>query len=318
MKSIASAPGKVILFGEHFVVYGIRALLCSIDKRVTVTSQTTDEKMIKIKSDVGHIEISNNSLSSMNESTPELLKPFLYIVKRTLERFKKDVGFEVKIESEIPPGIGLGSSSACCVAAAASITALFEKPSREEILKLAIEAERTIFENTSGADSSVCTFGGLMEYDIKNGFKKINSKADFSLVVADSKQTHQTSELVENVRKFRENNEDLFESLCTQESVLVQNALFALEKNDLASLGLLMSENQALLERIGVSTERLGLLIKEAKKTAYGAKITGAGGGGCIIALTDKSNLDQTLVNLKNFSDCFAAKIDYRGLLDTF
>ena len=120
------------------------------------------------------------------------------------------------------------------------------------------------------------------------------------------------------MRRFRENNEDLFESLCTQESVLVQNALFALEKNDLAALGLLMSENQILLERIGVSTERLGLLIKEAKKTAYGAKITGAGGGGCIIALTDKSNLDQTLVNLKNFDDRFAAKIDYRGLLDTF
>ncbi|MGI0041569.1 MAG: mevalonate kinase, partial [Nitrosopumilaceae archaeon] len=286
MKSVASAPGKVILFGEHFVVYGIRALLCSIDKRVTVTSQTIDEKMIKIKSDIGHIEISNNSLSIMNKSTPESMKPFLYIVKRTLERLKKNVGIEVKIESEIPPGIGLGSSSACCVAAAASITALFEKLSREEILKLAIEAERTIFENTSGADCSVCTFGGLMEYDIKNGFKKINSKADFSLVIANSKQTHQTSELVENVRRFRENNEDLFESLCTQESVLVQNALFALEKNDLAALGLLMSENQILLERIGVSTERLGLLIKEAKKTAYGAKITGAGGGGCIIALT--------------------------------
>ena len=318
MKSVASAPGKVILFGEHFVVYGIKALLCSIDKRITVTSQTTDEKMIKIKSDIGHIEISNNSLSSMNESTSELMKPFLYIIKKTLERFKKDVGLEVKIESEIPPGIGLGSSSACCVAAAASITALFEKLSREEILKLAIEAERTIFENTSGADCSVCTFGGLMEYGIKSGFKKINSKADFALVIANSKQAHHTNELVEKVRKFRENNEDLFVFLCTQESVLVQNALLALEKNDLPRVGLLMSENQAFLDRIGVSTETLDLLIKEAKKTAYGAKITGAGGGGCIIVLTDKSNLNQTLANLKNYGECFAAKIDYRGLLDTF
>src|SRR3990172_8694893 len=290
MKSVASAPGKVILFGEHFVVYGISALLCSIDKRIIVTSQTTDEKMIKIESDIDHIEMSNNSLSIMNESTPKTMKPFLYIIKKTLERFKKDVGIEVKIESEIPPGIGLGSSSACCVAAAASITALFEKLSREEILKLAIEAERTIFENTSGADCSVCTFGGLMEYDIKNGFKKINSKADFVLVITNSKQTHQTSELVEKVRKFR-------------------------EKNDLSRLGLLMSENQAYLERIGVSTGTLDVFIKEAKKTAYGAKITGAGGGGCIIALTDKSNLNQTLANLRNCGECFTAKIDYRGLL---
>ena len=318
MKSVASAPGKVILFGEHFVVYGTKAVLCSIDKKITVTSQTIDEKMIKIKSDIGNITVRTDSLSYMDESTAGLLKPFLYIVKKALEKFKKDVGIEIKIESEIPPGIGLGSSSACCVSAAASITGLFEKLSKEEILKLAIEAERTIFENTSGADCSVCTFGGLIEYDIRNGFKRINSKADFSLVVANSNQSHQTSKLVENVRKFRENNEDLFAFLCEQESTIVQGALLALEKNDLATLGLLMSENQTLLERIDVSTEKLALLIKEAKKTAFGAKITGAGGGGCIIALTAKSNLDQTLANLKNYGDCFATKIDYQGLSDTF
>ena len=318
MKSVASAPGKVILFGEHFVVYGTKAVLCSIDKKITVTSQTIDEKMIKIKSDIGNITVRTDSLSYMDESTAGLLKPFLYIVKKALEKFKKDVGIEIKIESEIPPGIGLGSSSACCVSAAASITGLFEKLSKEEILKLAIEAERTIFENTSGADCSVCTFGGLIEYDIRNGFKRINSKADFSLVVANSNQSHQTSKLVENVRKFRENNEDLFAFLCEQESTIVQGALLALEKNDLSTLGLLMSENQTLLERIDVSTEKLALLIKEAKKTAFGAKITGAGGGGCIIALTAKSNLDQTLANLKNYGDCFATKIDYQGLSDTF
>jgi len=313
MKSIASAPGKVILFGEHFVVYGIKAILCSIDKKVTVTSQIIDEKKIKIKSDIGEVETDIDSLSATKGSI-ELMKPFLHIVKKTLERSKKNVGIEIKIESEIPAGIGLGSSSACCVAVAASVTGLFKRLPKEEILKIAIEAERTIFENTSGADCSVCTFGGLMEYDMKNGFKKINSKADFDLVIANSKQAHLTSEIVENVRKFRENNEDLFSSFCDQESSIIQNALAALEKNDIVTLGLLMSENQDLLERIDISTEMLAILIKEAKKTSFGAKITGAGGGGCIIALVDKSNLKKTLSNLKNYSECFSAKIDYNGL----
>ncbi|MGI0027878.1 MAG: mevalonate kinase [Nitrosopumilaceae archaeon] len=316
MKSVASAPGKVILFGEHFVVYGIKAILCSIDKRITSTSQIIDEKKIKIKSDIGNVEISTDSLSTPDKSM-DVMKPFLYIAKKALEKLGKNVGIEIKIDSEIPAGIGLGSSSACCVAVTASVMGLFDKLPKEEILKIAIEAERTIFENTSGADCSVCTFGGLMEYDMKNGFKKINSKANFDLVIANSKQAHFTSEIVENVRRFRENNEDLFASFCDQESILIENALVALEKNDLESLGLLMSKNQDLLERINISTEKLALLIKEAKKTSFGAKITGAGGGGCIIALVDKSNLEKTLSNLKVYSECFSAKIDFNGLAYT-
>src|SRR5713226_4644668 len=164
MKSVASAPGKVILFGEHFVVYGIKAILCSIDKRITATSEIIDEKKIKIKSDIGNVEISTDSLSTPNRSM-DVMKPFLYIAKKALEKLGKNVGIEIKIDSEIPVGIGLGSSSACCVAVTASVMGLFEKLPKEEILKIAIEAERTIFENTSGADCSVCTFGGLMEYD---------------------------------------------------------------------------------------------------------------------------------------------------------
>ncbi|MGI0069119.1 MAG: mevalonate kinase family protein, partial [Nitrosopumilaceae archaeon] len=145
MKSIASAPGKVILFGEHFVVYGIKAILCSIDKRITATSQIIDEKKIKIKSDIGNVEINTDSLSRP-DSSMNMMKPFLYIAKKSLEKSGKNVGIEIKIDSEIPAGIGLGSSSACCVAVTASVTGLFEKLSKEEILKIAIEAERTIFE----------------------------------------------------------------------------------------------------------------------------------------------------------------------------
>ncbi|MGQ0796144.1 MAG: mevalonate kinase [Nitrosopumilaceae archaeon] len=313
MKSIASAPGKVILFGEHFVIYGTKAILCSIDKRIKVTSQTINEKKIKIRSELGSLEA---DLDSTEDN--ELMKPFVYLANHVLKKFDKNHGIEIKIESEIPPGIGLGSSSASCVAAAASISGLFEKLSKEDILKLAIDAERTIFKNTSGADCSVCTFGGLAEYDIKNGFKKINSKSDFDLVIANSKKSHHTSEVVDKVRKFKENNSDLFESLSKQESNLIKDALCCLEKNDLSQIGSLMSKNQILLEQIGVSTDEIDALVKEAKKTAFGAKITGAGGGGCIIALADKSHLAQTLNNLKNYSEVFSTRIDNRGLVDTF
>ena len=315
MKSSASAPGKVILFGEHFVVYGTKAILCAINKRIRVTSQVIDERKIKIKSDMGIVEV---EVGSSSNNSIDQMKPIVFLATHTLKRLNENCGIEIKIESEIPSGIGLGSSSASCVAAAESITGLIEKLPKEDILKLAIEAERTIFKNTSGADCSVCTFGGLAEYDIKNGFKKINSKAEFDLIIANSKQPHLTSKVVEKVRKFRENNKELFASLYKQESEIIQNALLALAKNDLPVIGSLMSKNQLLLEQIGVSTDRLDLLVKEAKKTSFGAKITGAGDGGCMIALVDKSNLGQTLTNLKNHEDVFSARIDYGGLLDTF
>ena len=79
-----------------------------------------------------------------------------------------------------------------------------------------------------------------------------------------------------------------------------------------------MSKNQALLEQIGVSTDKLDILVKEAKKTSFGAKITGAGGGGCIIALVDKSNITPTLTNLKDYAEVFSTRIDNRGLVNTF
>ncbi len=88
----------------------------------------------------------------------------------------------------------------------------------------------------------------------------------------------------------------------------------SLKENNLNELGSLMLKNHELLRQIGVSTEKIDLLIKEAKKTAYGAKITGAGGGGCIIALVDNSNTKDTLDNLRKISDCFITKIDYNGL----
>ncbi|OLB90998.1 MAG: hypothetical protein AUH25_03650 [Thaumarchaeota archaeon 13_1_40CM_38_12] len=134
-------------------------------------------------------------------------------------------------------------------------------------------------------------------------------------MIANSSQVHNTKEIVRQVRTFKEKNVDFFDQLCKQEDEIVNEALSALKKNDLNTLGLLMSKNQDLLQEIKVSTKQIDLLIREAKKTSYGAKITGAGVGGCIISLVDNSNLAATIDNLKKVADCFPVKIDYQGLL---
>jgi mevalonate kinase len=315
MKSIASAPGKIILFGEHFVVYGIKAILCSIDKRITATSQFLDENVIRIRSSLGDSTMELNSLNNLEDVRQKFMKPFFYIAQKAREENSVKQGIEIVLESEIPAGVGLGSSSAACVAATASVNGLFNRLSKDEIVKKAIEAERVIFKQNSGADSSVSTFGGLVTYDLKNGFQNIPSRNDLSFVIANSAQVHDTQDVVQQVRSFKEKNEDIFRKLCEQEIEIFDNATISLKENNLNQLGSLMLKNHDLLKQIGISTEKIDQLVIEAKKTSYGAKITGAGGGGCIISLVDNSNMKNTLDNLRKLSDCFLAKIDYNGLL---
>jgi len=313
LKSKASAPGKVILFGEHFVVYGVKAILCAINKRISVTAEKSEENKISIKSNIGNLTLEPNKLISEINSP---LKPFYYLANKMIQN--QNTGIKIVVESDIPLGVGLGSSSACCVAGAAAISRLFHKTSKEEILRLAIESEKTIFENTSGADCTVCTYGGIMEYDKENGFDKIESEPNFHLVIANSNIEHSTESVVARVREFKEKNETKFATLCNNESKLVKDVLGLLKENNIKELGCKVIQNQKYLETIGISNDKLREMIQLGQNKSFGAKITGAGGGGCIFALTDESNLDQTMNQFKEKNyDCFSVKIDFKGL-DTF
>ena len=310
MKSKASAPGKVILFGEHFVVYGVKAILCSINKRVTVTAEKTSEKKISINSEIGKLILEPDK-SILEINSP--LKPFYYLANKAIKN--EDTGIHIEIDSDIPLGAGLGSSSACCVAGAAAIFKLFRKVSKEEVLKLAIEAERTIFENTSGADCTVCTYGGIMEYSKNNGFKKIEDEPNYQLVIINSNIEHSTQSMVSKVKKFKNKNEEEFSKLSNLESELVEDVLKLVKKNKIKEIGEKMNENQKYLETLGISNNQLTEIIKIAQESSFGAKITGSGGGGCIFALTNESDLEGILKEFKDGDyECFSTKIDFEGL----
>lgn len=311
MKSIASAPAKIILFGEHFIVYGGKAILCSINKRITVESELTKTGQIEIESSLGKLKTSK---SDSYKNADSVFRPIVYIAQRMLEKFHSESGIKIIVRSEFPSGVGLGSSSACCVAAAGSISGLFGNHTKEEILKMSIDAEKTIFENTSGADCTACVYGGILEYSKDGHIRRLEFVPKFDLVVANSGIVHSTSNVVSMVRRFKDERQDVFASLRAQESSLIEEALNALQKNDSAKIGKLMTQNQGFLEKIGVSNETLRDMISLAKDASYGAKITGAGGGGCIIALADKTNLDKTQSALAEKYECFSAKIDTVGL----
>ena len=311
MKSIASAPAKIILFGEHFVVHGTPAILAAIDKRVTVTSTFTENKTLKINSQLGTLEV---PISSSHEEAKSEFKPFIYLANKMINSHQDVNGLEITIDSDIHIGVGLGSSSACCIAATASIFGLFKEISSEEILKMSIEAEKTIFPDTSGADCTVCAYGGIIEYDKINGSKKNTDASNLNLLIANSMIPHSTKRSVGKVSKFKEDDEDRFSQLCVLETKLIDEVNLALKNKDLITLGLKMSENQKYLEEIQVSNDTLRYMISSLKEISLGAKITGAGDGGCIIALVKDENLDKVPALLGKDKEYFSAKIDTRGV----
>ena len=309
MISRASSPGKVILFGEHFVVYGVNAILSAINRRVTVTAESVGDHLITIKSGPDRLRLEPGC--EIAEVDPHL-RPLYFIADRMLKHGRG--GVDITVGSEIPPGMGLGSSSACCVAGAAAISGLFCRMSNDAILGLAIDAERSIQPDTSGADCTVCTHGGTLLYGRGAGFSRIRHGTDIRLVIASSATAHSTGRMVSAVRRHANGDPGGFAGICAKESELVGRAAALLEAGDVAGMGELASRNQSYLESIGVSNGTLGGMIRTADGPSFGSKITGAGGGGCIIALTDATNTRRTMDALAVYHECFSTRIGCKGL----
>ena len=326
----ASAPAKVILFGEHFVVYGSPAILAAINKRISVDARTIihDENKIVIRSDIGVAgEYRNNGEFNALEGGSKakaVLDPLYGSIRQVLlmrnkKKKKKNIGIEIGISSRVPPGIGLGSSAASCVATVAAVDSLFQKnPSRQKVCELAIESERLIHNRTSGADCYVSTFGGLMQYYGKSkSFKNIETKRSLSLVVASTGIKHSTSDLVAGVKRFKDTNRILFESLSKQASDICLQACTAIKSGKCDKIGELMNENQIILQQIGISHHKVRDIIDICSKAgAMGAKITGAGGGGAVIALAaSKQESTKIASHVKAAGyQSFEVEIDYKGL----
>ena len=311
MTSKASAPGKIILFGEHFVVHGVKAILCAINKRAIVISKKNETQNIFIKSSLGENTIPISESLDNIEST---FKPFFFIAKKIINENNFSNGVDIEIQSEIPIGAGLGSSSACCVAAVLSISNLFSKLDKNQILELAIEAEKTIFPNTSGADCTVSVFGGIIDYQKYNGYEIIETNHEFDFIVVNSKKSHSTNIVVNRVNEFKNENKKIFDDLCGEESKLIEKAIDSLQKFDLETIGKCMAQNQIFLEQLGVSNDLLLSIVKLVEKETFGAKITGAGDGGCVIALTEKNKKDSVLEHIKVEHESYPVTIDKVGM----
>jgi mevalonate kinase len=151
----------------------------------------------------------------------------------------------------------------------------------------------------------------MIEYP---SIEKIDNTFDLNLLIANSMIPHNTKNSVEKVNKFKKNDEERFSQLCDLETKLIDEVIIAMKNNDATTLGLKMSENQKYLEEIQVSNDTLRDMISSLNEISLGSKITGAGDGGCIIALVKDENMDKVPELLGKDKECFSAKTDTKGV----
>lgn len=299
---VASAPAKVILFGEHFVVYGEPAIVLAIDRRAYAKVENRSDKRLYLHS--ANLNLSgyfdNDNFKVENGDFREAImkfEPIKLAIEKVLEKSGEKVGLNIDINSTVPVAAGLGSSAAVVAAVTKAVgTLLNVELSREEILRITFQSERIVHGSPSGIDPAISTFGGTLVFQMDTGFKPLEVETDIPLVIGDTRVERSTRAQVEKVREIRDKYPHIIEPMMRAARELVLRAIDALKDNDLETLGELLNINHALLYGLGVSDDSLEWLISAARKAgALGAKLTGAGGGGCMIALTRSEEIEKVV-----------------------
>lgn len=270
MKSIRySAPGKVILSGEHAVVYGKPALVCAIDKRLTMTFTPAEKTEYK------------------DEIMPLLEKSVMdFLQKKQIK--KKKIGYRYSIESTIPIGRGLGSSAAYCAVISAGLLELFtgNEWSKEEINICAYQMEKYFHKNSSGVDTSTSIMGGLIYYRKEFEFLKTISSLPVklpkhfidSLVLIDTgKPIETTGEMVQKVGQLFNAKGVKMEYIMNDIEKTTKRLIVSIMKEDKQFFKENIKYNEGLLEQIGVVSPSTKKLLAFLEKIGEG-KITGGGG----------------------------------------
>ncbi|MFC6757779.1 MULTISPECIES: mevalonate kinase [Haloarcula] len=318
----SSAPGKVYLFGEHAVVYGEPAVPCAIERRARVTAEEIDEGLVVhaedlqldgftveyVGDDTDHPDV--DAENSLVEAATGYVNEAVAQVRDAADA--PDAGFEIWIESDIPLGAGLGSSAAvACAAIDAGCRELGVELSPEEIADRAYQVEAAVQDGeASRADTFCSAMGGAVRVE-GDDCRRVDGVGNLPFVIGYDGGAGDTGQLVAGVRELREEYDFAADTVETIGDI-VREGEAVLRTEDTETLGELMDFNHGLLGALGVSSRSLDTMVWAARDAgAVGAKLTGAGGGGCIVALDET---DAALTALKYTPGCDEA---FRAALDT-
>ena len=285
----ATAPGKIILFGEHAVVYARPAIAVPV-------FQVRAEATIAPRDD-GRVVIDARDVQRVYDlDTAPTDDPLAAIIRATCARLNvTPQNFSVTICSTIPIASGLGSGAAVSVAISRALARYFAQfLSREEVAALAYEVEKLHHGTPSGIDNTVIAFEMPIYFVRGQPIETFRVAHAFALAIADTGIASPTKIAVGDVRRAWEQDRARYESLFDEIGAIARAARAAIEHGEVDALGDLMNTNQMLLRKIGVSSPEIETLVNAALRAgARGAKLSGAGRGGNVIALVDATTQDR-------------------------
>ncbi len=270
----ASAPGKLMLMGEHAVLDGYHCLVAAVNRRITVTLTPRTDRGIRIESQLGQVETSLDSLA--------IELPFTFVLQ-AIKNIAPSTGFDITVDSEFDDQLGLGSSAAVTVA---TTTALLPLADPRRVFDLAYRTILDVQGAGSGADVAASVWGGVLAYRC-DPFECRKLKHVPPIIAVYSGGKEKTVDVIalvrDKIRRDPELGDDLFGAI----DRTVRNATTVIERADWTAFGEMMNVNQGLMDALGVNNKQLSLIVYNLRNDPgiFGSKISGSGLGDCVIGL---------------------------------
>lgn len=282
---MSSASAKIILFGEHAVVYGQPAIAIPVsDLRAyaeieavggsfQIVARDLDNKIIRLVGDEPLIQVVQLTLEALNVPTPDV---------------------SIAVNSDIPIASGLGSGAAISTAIVRVLLDHFDEALPDEAInEIVYEVEKTHHGTPSGIDNTVIVYERAVYFVRNEPIQQINIQTPVRIIVGDTGHKALTKHSVGDVRKLYDSEPERIMPIIEKIGKITQDAKVSLENGDINRLGQLMVENHALLQQLTVSSDALDTLVDRALLAgALGAKLSGGGRGGNMIALVDDTTED--------------------------
>jgi mevalonate kinase len=298
------ACGKVILLGEHAVVYGIPAIAVGIDRGARARAKPIDGGPSRLHIRGWDINVEEGA------HDPDLALAFGCLLDAIRKTVPSLPPLAVEVEADLPPGAGLGCSAAMGVAIARAI----DPHATDEIVQArAMAWERVFHGNPSGVDAAVAARGGCIFFSRGETLEPVRVGSSLHLCVGSTGTASSTRSMVDAVARLRSRRPEVVETSFEAVRSLVHSARVALGAGDRFALGRLMDLNQTLLSALFVSTPDIERLCAVARSVgALGAKLTGAGGGGSVVALVPSPALADAVLSAWRIDgfDGFATSVE--------